>query len=151
MAMNDNRVKSINGIRSRASLLTILKDLQKNNRISFCSSNYRCGYAGCSSEQFFAPFYLQFLNGNAWVIFSTNSIRTDRMCIQQWNAEHIKKINPSVKKAFVVVPDDVMNNDKERNEVEKYNSKIKAGEYYSAIDAVYYQNQFEKAVQKAIE
>ena len=148
--MNDNRVKSINGIRSRASLLAILKTLQKDGRISFCSSNYRCGYNAANSEQFFAPFYLQFLNGDAWVVFSTNSIRTDRMCIQQWNAEHIKRINLNVKKAFVVVPDDVRDNIKERNEVEKYNSKIASGEYYSAIDAIFYQNQFEKAVQKAL-
>ncbi len=148
--MNDNRVKSINGIRSRASLLTILEDLQKDGRISFCSSNYRCGYSGCSMEQFFAPFYLQFLSGDAWIVFSTNSIRTDRMCIQRWNAEHIKRINTDVKKAYVVVPDDVQENLKERNEVEKYNSKIKTGEYYSAIDAVYQQSQFEQMVQKVI-
>lgn len=145
--MNDNRLKSLNGIISKSSLLNILKDLQDNQKISSCSSNFRCGYPNGYEDQFFAPFYIEFINGKAWVIFSTNSIRTDRISIQQWNAENIKRIKQNVEKAYVIVPDSVLENEKERREVEKYNQKIMSGEYYSAIDYIFYQKEFEKIVQ----
>ena len=112
-----------------------------------CSEGYRCGYPGGYNDQFYAPFILEFPNRSAWIVFSTNSIRTDRMSIQQWNAENIKKINKSIIKAIVVVPDEVQNNEKERHEVEKYNEKIQSGKFYSVLDHIYYQSQFAEIVQ----
>jgi len=116
--------------------------------IVFCTSDYRCGYSGCSEKQFYAPFYLEFRNGDAWIIYSTNSIRNDRMCIQQWNAEHIKKINTSIVKAFVVVPNQSANVNREKREVERYNEKIMQGMIYYPIDGVLFQDELENLIRK---
>ena len=69
--------------------------LKENGTIVYCTKDYRCGYPSCSEKQFFAPFYIEFQDGNAWILYATNSIRNDRMCIQQWHSEHIKVLFPS--------------------------------------------------------
>lgn len=139
--MNDNRLKSLNGTRCKTSLIEILKDIQKAGAIVCCSENFRCGYPKKSNDQFYAPFTIEFRSGDVWLIFSTNSIRNDRLCIQQWNAENIKRINPNVKRALVVVPDEIEANEREAKEVSRYKNKILGNEYYSAIDDVIYQHQ----------
>ncbi len=144
--MNDNKLKAINGSRSKSELVSRLKELCDKRSINFCLTDYRCGYREKNSEQFYAPFYIEFFNGNGWLIFSTNSIRNDRMCIQQWNAEHIKRIKPNVKKAIMVVPDEVRDNEREKREVEKYREKI-SSDYYSAIDDVIYQEQLARYIE----
>lgn len=144
--INDNKVKALNGIKGKESLLEILKKMQNESLVSSCSSNYRIGYNSQFPDQFFAPFYLELSDGSAWIIYATNSIRTDRMCIQQWNSENIKRINSRVKKAIVIVPDEIKENEKENQEVKKYKEKIKTGKYYSFIDDVIYLSEFEHAL-----
>ena len=139
--MNDNKIKALNGSRSKSSLVALLKELQDNHTILCCHSDYRCGYENMNSEQFFSPFLIEFSSGNNWLVFSTNSIRNDRVSIQQWNAENIKRINMRITKAIIVIPDDTQSNDRERKEVEKYKKKITSNDFYSAIDDVIYQSE----------
>lgn len=143
--MNDNKIKAINGARSKSELVYRLRELCNERKINFCLSEYRCGYKGKNNEQFYAPFYIEFFNGEGWLIFSTNSIRNDRMCIQQWNAEHIKRIKTNVTKAIIVVPDETRENEREKREVDKYREKIRS-DYYSAIDDVIYQGSLSKYI-----
>ena len=90
--MNENQLKSINGQISKNSLSLQLQALQEKGVISFCSAEYRNGYPEFDTRQFYAPFYIEFANGEAWLLFSSNSIRNDRMNNQQWNSYHLKKI-----------------------------------------------------------
>ena len=141
--MNDNKVKAITGVMVKQSLLNVLQKCQSEGIIVFCTKDFRCGYEECAEKQFFAPFYIEFRDGSAWIIYSTNSIRTDRMCIQQWNAEHIKVLCPNVSKAWVIVPTEITENDKEYKEVLKYNEKIASGGIKSFVDLVVLQQDLE--------
>jgi len=144
--MNENKVKTINGLICKNDLSNILSSMQTQGIIVFCTTDYRCGYSGCSEKQFYAPFYLEFRNGDAWIIYSTNSIRNDRMCIQQWNSEHIKQINSSIMKAYVVVPNQSATIGREKREVERYNEKIIQGTIFSTIDRVLFQDELENLI-----
>lgn len=134
--MNDNKIKAITGVMVKQTLLTVLHKCQSEGKIVFCSKDFRIGYPEHSEKQFFAPFYIEFRDGTGWIIFSTNSVRNDRMCIQQWNAEHIKVLCPNIKKAFIVVPSQIMSNQRECHEVCKYNEKIQEGNIKSFLDKI---------------
>ena len=144
--MNDNQIKSNNGKACKQILLNSLINLQKEKTISYCETQYRDGYSEFSSNQFFAPFLVEFTNREVWILFSTNSIRSDRVCIQQWNSYHIKNIRPSVTKAYLVVPDEIVNNKKEFEIAMSYNEKILSKELFSSIDGVYLQDQIIKKI-----
>lgn len=138
--MNDNQLKSINGQISKNSLSMQLQTLQEKKVIAFCSAEYRNGYDGYDKNQFFAPFYIEFQNGEGWLLFSSSSIRNDRMNNQQWNSFHLKKIVKNISRAYLVLPDEVMENAKERSTAEYYQKKI-TGTMYSSIDDVCYQSE----------
>lgn len=144
--MNDNKIKSIKGNICKQLLLNSLVDLQKDKTISYCETQYRNGYDEFSANQFFAPFLVEFTNGEAWILFSTNSIRTDRVCIQQWNSYHLKNIRSSITKAYLVIPNEIANNKKEFEIAMSYNEKIRNKEIFSSIDGVYLQDQIIKKI-----
>ena len=141
--MDDNKTKYQNGAKSKGTVLSILKQLSESGTLRHCSSDYRCGYPGKTEKQFYAPFFIEFNDGYCWILFPSNSIRTDRMNIQQWNAEHIKRINKNVTKAYIIVPDEIVNNDKELKIAEQYDERLRSGDYYTAIDGVIFQKQIE--------
>lgn len=141
--MDDNKTKYHNGAKSKGNVLAILKNLKDQNILRHCSSDYRCGYAGMTQTQFYAPFFIEFPNGYCWILFPSNSIRSDRMNIQQWNAEHIKRINKNVTRAYLVVPDKITDNCAEQKIAEQYDERLRSNKYYTAIDGVIYQNQIE--------
>ena len=138
--MNDNQIKSINGQINKNSLSLQLQTLQANGVIAFCSMEYRNGYAEYDTKQFYAPFYIEFQNGEGWLLFSSSSIRNDRMNNQQWNSFHLKKIAPNILRAYLVIPDDISQNPKEKTIAENYQRKI-TGNMYSAIEDVCYQSE----------
>lgn len=145
--MNDNQLKSINGLISKNSLSTQLQTLQANGTIAFCSMEYRNGYAEYDPKQFYAPFYIEFQNGEGWLLFSSSSIRNDRMNNQQWNSLHLKKIAANIKRAYLVIPDEISQNDKEKTIAENYQKKI-TGKMYSAIEDVCYQSELISLIQE---
>lgn len=138
--MNDNQLKSINGILNKASLITELKALQDNGIISFCSKDYRNGYDGYDKKQFFAPFYIEFNNGEGWLLFASNSIRNDRMNNQQWSSLHLKKLSSNITRSYLVIPDEISQNDREKAIASNYQKKI-TSTMYSTIEDVCYQTE----------
>ncbi len=135
--MNDNQLKAIAGSLSKQNLLEQLKALQLDEYIVYCTADFRAGYSNLSPEQFYAPFYIEFRNEDGWLLFSTNSIRTDRINIQQWNSYHLRQIKKNIKHAFIVVPDEIVSNDKEFSIAKKYNLTITSGNFFTALDGVY--------------
>ena len=144
--MNENKVKSINGVIVKHCLLEALQKCQEQNVIVYCSKDFRCGYENSSQVQFFAPFYIEFSNGDGWILYATNSIRNDRMCIQQWNSEHIKVLRSNVVKSIVVVPSAVKEVEKEYKEVLRYNEKIEDRSIVSFVDCVVFQDELEGVI-----
>ena len=145
--MNDNQIKSINGQINKNSLSLQLQTLQANGVIAFCSMEYRNGYAEYDTKQFYAPFYIEFQNGEGWLLFSSSSIRNDRMNNQQWNSLHLKKIAPNISRAYLVIPDDISQNPKEKTIAENYQKKI-TGKMYSAIEDVCYQSELINLIER---
>lgn len=138
--MNDNKLKSLNGQINRNSLSLLLQTLQANGTIAFCSMEYRNGYVEYDTQQFYAPFYIEFLNGEGWLLFSSNSIRNDRMNNQQWNSLHLKRIAKNITKAYLVVPDEISQKSNEKKIAESYQKKI-TSTMYSSIDDVCYKTE----------
>ncbi|MCC8112654.1 MAG: hypothetical protein LIP03_01420 [Bacteroidales bacterium] len=133
--MNDNQQKSLNGNICKTALLQLLQQLQNDKVIETCTMEYRNGYAEYDPKQFYAPFYIEFRNGEGWLLFSSNSVRTDRMNIQQWNSYHIKVLAKNIKKAYLVIPDEM--SVKEKDIALSYHNKIIDNKLYSAIEGVY--------------
>lgn len=145
--MNDNQIKSVSGIIRKKSLSAELHDLQASNFISFCTMEYRNGYPEFDLKQFYAPFYIEFHNGEGWLLFSSNSIRKDRMNNQQWSSYHLKQIANNITKAYLIMPDEIVNNEKEKKIAENYQKCI-TGKMYSAIDDVCYQSEMVKLIEE---
>lgn len=103
--------------------------------LSTYQKDYRAGYPGYrNARQFYAPFLLCFPDGQKWILFSSTSMRTDRIKGQQWDAYHLKKIDPAIERAYLVYADGVP-----EREIEGFlaqNAKYKDKEEYSAIDAI---------------
>ena len=138
--MKDNQLKSINGQISKNSLALQLQAMQTKGVIAFCFGDYRNGYENYDKQQFYAPFYIEFQNGEGWLLFSSHSIRNDRMNIQQWNSLHLKKIARNISRAYLVIPDETLHNATEKKNAENYQKKI-TGKMYSAIEDVCYQSE----------
>ena len=122
--MNDNQLKSINGLISKNSLSMQLQILQAKSVITFCSMEYRHGYSEYDTKQFYAPFYIEFNNGEGWLLFSSSSIRNDRMNNQQWNSLHLKKIAQNITRSYLVIPDDISQNPREKSIAENYQKNL---------------------------
>ncbi|MGN1158293.1 MAG: hypothetical protein ACI4TK_19140 [Agathobacter sp.] len=133
--MNDNQLKSLNGRLNKDSLGLLLGELLKQNLISSCTAEYRNGYSGYDGNQFYAPYYIEFENREAWLLYSVSSIRSDRVNNQQWNAYHLKQLAKNITKAFLVVPTDIINSDKEWKAASSYDRKLKSN-MFTSIDAV---------------
>lgn len=138
-SMNDNKLKSLNGKLSKDSLGLLLCELLRHKIISSCTEGYRNGYRGYDANQFYAPYYIEFANREAWLLYSVSSIRSDRVNNQQWNAYHLKQISKNITKAFLVVPSELIDNEKEWKAAMSYDRKVK-DDMFTSIDAVVPQN-----------
>jgi len=134
-----NEEKSKHGRNAIYSLKGLLEFCCKKSLIIEFSENFRTGYAEISNSQFYAPYIITFNSGEKWLLFSTTSMRTDRIKGQQWDAVNIKKIEDDVKKCYIVYPDSV--SDKERTEFIRQGNKYKEGIEYSAIDGIVNQDE----------
>jgi len=148
-SMNDNQLKSLNGKLSKDSLGLLLSELLKQKIISSCTVEYRNGYIGYDANQFYAPYYIEFENREAWLLYSVSSIRSDRVNNQQWNAYHLKQISKNITKAFLVVPSELIDNEKEWKAAASYDRKVK-GDMFTSIDAVVRQNILEKWIKNHV-
>lgn len=144
--MSDNTEKSNRGRSGQENLKDIIESLQAKDYIVSYTVNYRDGYKGFDRKQFFYQYLIEFANKESWILHSTTSIRSDRMNIQQWNAEHLKRLNGYIKQAYVVYPNGL--SDKELKNATNYQAKLEEGTQYSAVDAVVSQSEMYSRVEK---
>ena len=111
----------------------MIETLKAKDYIAMSQKRYRIGDPNYEEEQFYFQFLIEFYDREQWILHHTTSIR-DRITEQQWNSEHIKRLNAYVKKAYVVVPDGL--DPKEKTSAENYNEKIANRKIYSALDGV---------------
>ena len=144
--MSDNTAKSNRGRSGQENLKDIIESLQSKDYIVSYETDYRDGYKGFDSKQFFFQYLIEYKNKESWILHSTTSIRSDRMNIQQWNAEHLKRLNGYIKRAYVIYPNGL--SDKELKNAKKYQEKLREGTQYSAIDGVVSQSEMYSIVEQ---
>lgn len=92
-----NGQKSKHGKKAQNTLLKLIEYSKDKNYIKSFQKEYRVGKSGFTNKkQFYAPFIIEFTNNEKWIIFSSTSMRTDRIKGQQWDALNTKEINPSI-------------------------------------------------------
>jgi len=90
----NNGEKSKHGINLQNSLEDTLVQLKYKNYIKDYKKVYKIGQQGyANTTQFYAPFHISFLNNEEWILFTTTSLRTNRVKGQQWDTYNIKNIN----------------------------------------------------------
>lgn len=142
-----NADKSRHGKSAQCSLAAILERNVELGYISEFKSEYRIGRKGFSnSKQFYAPFLITFKDNTAWALFTTTSMRTDRVKGQQWDAINLKALNTNISQVYLVYPDGISR--KEESQFLKQYSKFINKEEYSAIDAIVSQDKLNNMIEE---
>jgi hypothetical protein len=128
--LSENKSKHGNDFKSQ--VLKVLKNLDNPAGITSIQMMKKYAYSGKYKPQFYVPFLLD-LDGLLVAIFTTTSLRADRICTTQWNCFGIKQ-NKNIVKCYLIVPD-TLPPEEEKNLI-KENNKIKNIQYYSKIDAI---------------
>ena len=144
--MSDNMEKSNRGRSGQENLKDIIESLKAKDYIVDYQCDYRDGYKGFDRKQFFFQYMIEFTNQDSWILHSTTSIRSDRMNIQQWNAEHLKRLNGYIKKAYVIYPNGI--SDKELQTAKSYQHKLEENKSYTAVDGVVSQSEVYSLVER---
>lgn len=132
--MEENINKSLHGAKGIEALDNMVNTLQELGYIKIIKKNYSIADPDFGEAQFKFQYLIEFRDKEQWILQHTTSIR-DRINCQQWHSENIKRLNPDVKKAYVVVPDEL--NQAEWRKVSNYHNKIAMRSIYSAIDGVF--------------
>src|SRR5690606_23643874 len=104
---DDQFNRNFRGSKHQQMIQSLLDKLIQRNYIvsfEFHPKTQRIAYPGLK-EQFYFPFSIQFRDGDKWILQSSTSYPRERINGYHWNAEHIKMIDPAIKKAFVIYPD----------------------------------------------
>lgn len=137
----NNGEKSKHGINLQNSLEDTPVQLKYKNYIKDYKKVYKIGQQGyANTTQFYAPFHISFLNNEEWILFTTTSLRTNRVKGQQWDTYNIKNINKNIVKALLIYPDGI--SEKEEKEFQKQQSKYKNKKEVSYIDDIMSHEQF---------
>lgn len=87
-----NSDRTEHGKNAQDSLEAVMQHCLDLGYIKSITPNYRIGLQGYSDDtQFYAPFLIEFDNGNKWAIYSTTSMR-DRFKGQLWDAYFLKRM-----------------------------------------------------------
>ena len=141
-----NAEKSKHGKSAQDSLANILKRCIDAKYLVQVIAEYRIGKEGFSNDkQFYAPFLIIFADESKWALFTTTSMRTDRIKGQQWDAVNLKEIDPLITRVYLVYPDGVT--DDIRKEFLRQNKKYFDYEEYSIIDAIVSQNEINDMIE----
>lgn len=130
---NDNQDKMQHGKNGIESVGQMLTSLMNADYLVNVVHPYRIGDPDYDEEQFYFQYLIEFHDSKQWILHHTTSIK-DRIAEQQWNSEHIKRLNSNVEKAYVIVPDDM--DERPQKTAESYNKKIQEKRIYSALDGV---------------
>ena len=104
--MEGNINKNRHGAKGIESLDGMVESLKEMDYIVGAKKNYSIADPEYKKKQFKFQYMIEFQNREQWILHHTTSIR-ERINCQQWHSEHIKRLNEYVKRAYVVVLDDL--------------------------------------------
>lgn len=112
-----------------------LRRLKHDGYLTHVIKEFRAREPGYENpNQYYAPFLIQFNDRTRWVLFSTTSMRTDRIKGQQWDADRLKQVDATISKALLVYPDDV--DEMVRSEFMRQKDKYDTRWEFSRIDDI---------------
>ncbi len=122
------------GLIAKQILSYYLELAERLNYIRRITPDYKVGRPGFQDQhQFKAHYLIEFDDDSKWILFNTTSIR-DRVKEQYWDSYNFKDLDPLIKRAFLVYPDNISPREK-RTAISK-NNKIHSGGEYSTIDGI---------------
>ncbi len=146
MAEFSNSDKSNHGRSAQKSLEDILNAYVEMGYIRVISP-FRIGKEGYSNfEQFYAPFVIVFEDNSKWALFTTTSMRTDRIKGQQWDAMNLKEIDSFITRVYLVYSDGLK--DEEKRKFSRQNEKYQSNEEYSKIDSIISQDMLSNLIEE---
>lgn len=140
-----NADKQQHGQSAMNGLEAILNSSKDYKYLTSVIKTFRIGKKGYKNNtQFYTPFLIEFQDGLHWALFTTTSMRTDRIKGQQWDAINLKNSDPTIVKVYLVYPDACTEENDFIRQNEKYSSKYE----YSAIDGVVSQTQIYNLIEE---
>lgn len=131
MSSEENQIKAQHGVSAKKNLSSVVSELENYGALQGHQDKPAFGYMGHDSEQFKADKIVTRFDGSQCILYSTSSIRSDRVKGQQWDAYNIKQIDENIEYAYVITPDD-----ESLENGGKLREKIRNGELHSAIDDI---------------
>lgn len=135
-----NSDKNQHGRSFQKSIKRFIANLNSPRKLCKLELEKRLGYEGHDPEQFYIPYAITFADDTIWAVYSTTSMR-DRFKSQLWDAYNVKQIDPQIECAYLVYPDSI--SEKERKAFEKRAESITDGSYYSSIDFIVSESEFQ--------
>lgn len=112
-----------------------LRILKRDGYLTQIIREFRAREPGYENpDQYYAPFLIQFNDRTRWILFSTTSMRTDRIKGQQWDADRLKQVDATISKALLVYPDEVTG--RVRSEFIRQKNKYDSKWEFSRIDDI---------------
>lgn len=130
-----NKSKAQRGYDNQSVLEGIFEELKAGGYIKSFISPYRFGYADYKDDQFYAPFFLTFDNGEKWIVYTTTSFRSDRVKEYLWDIINLKNLNSDITKAYLVYPENLSKEDEKP--FRELGRKVASHEIFSNLDGVY--------------
>ena len=147
MANLSNSEKAKHGRSAHVGMEEILKRCVDAGYLVQVTKNYGIGRDGYkNTKQFYAPFLIIFEDESKWAIFTTTSMRTDRIKGQQWDALNLKELDPLITHVYLVYPDGLA--EKELSEFIRQNSKYINKEEYSIIERIVSQDEISNMIEQ---
>ncbi len=137
---NEQSNKAQSGADFNVKVLEELKRLQKAGLVEHIQMDKKISFAQGFDPQFHAPFLVS-KSGNEFLIFKTNSARSDRIKENQWDAYGVKNHFAGKIKALLVLPDNL--SEKEKNHAIREKERIKQTQYFSKIDEILFLSDLE--------
>jgi len=138
----DNSKKATAGSKANKAMKAQLEYLLSVGILTEYSAR-KFGYSDKKENQFKCDYLLTLKNGEKWIIYVAASLSTDRLKTKQWDSFHIKKIDKSIRKAYIVCPDVIKKRKslKAYKDICRYDRYIKDKEWVSSIDGIMLQSE----------
>lgn len=140
MSSEENQIKAQHGIHAKRTLDYVVVELENYGAFEKHKDSPSYGYDDHDKSQFKADKEITASDGTEYILYSTNSIRSDRVKGQQWDAYNIKQIESRIEYAYIIIPDD----DALKGSV-TFREKMRSGSMYSAIDDILTIDEFYEA------
>lgn len=143
---HNNTEKQQHGADANRMLESILDRSKVAGHLKDYTKEFRAGLPDYNPTQFYAPFLITFHDGDEWALYSTTSVRSDRIKGNLWDSYFIKMIGNSTTLALLVYPDGVSSKDKQ--EAQNQRKKVRDKAFFYSLDDFVSQSELISMIEK---